>query len=88
MQRLAQHLHAILVHKLGGQCARCEGDETSPLTIDHLFGCRTWNLRALNPYRRVLKYIEEDTAGVPLRVLCLQCNSEERNTRHLPEAPF
>lgn len=88
LQRLALHLHTILVHKLGGKCARCEGDETTPLTIDHIAGCRMWNLRALNPYRRVLRYLAEDASGVPLRVLCLQCNSEERNTRRLPEAPF
>ena len=88
LQARADALRAALIAELGGRCARCEGDETYPLTIDHVGGGRTWDLHALNPYRRVLRYVEEHRAGVPLRVLCLQCNSEERNTRALPPAPF
>lgn len=88
LQARADALRNDLVAKLGGRCARCEGDETHPLTIDHVGGNRTWDLHKLNPYRRVRRYVEEYLAGVPLRVLCLQCNSEERNTRALPPAPF
>lgn len=75
---------------LGGQCARCEGDETTPLTIDHVGGNRKWDLHKMNPMTRVRRYWEEYRAGVPLRVLCLICNSEDRTNRHrdLEEAPF
>jgi hypothetical protein len=69
-------------------CARCQGDEVTRLTIDHVGGCRTYNLRALNPVTRTNRYWEEYDSGVPLRVLCLQCNGEDSNTRNLPEPPF
>lgn len=80
----------LLIKTLGGQCARCEGDETTPLTIDHVGGSRKWNLHAENPMTRVRRYWAEYHAGVKLRVLCLLCNTEDRHVRakELEDAPF
>ena len=79
-----------LIRVLGGKCARCDGDETHPLTIDHVGGTRTWDARKENPMTRVRRYWDEYHAGVKLRVLCLLCNTEDRNLRAkcLEDAPF
>ena len=75
---------------MGGKCDRCEGDETAPLHVDHVGGSRKWPVRQLNYVERVQRYWDEFYAGIPLRVLCLLCNTEDRNLRakQLEEAPF
>jgi hypothetical protein len=88
-QARAEIRREVLIRLLGGRCARCEaGPEEALLTVDHVGGGRTWNIRALNPVRRVDRYWEEVHAGVKLRVLCLECNTDDSNIRRLPEAPF
>jgi len=86
----AQELRQKLIDLLGGRCDRCEGDETTPLTIDHVDGSRRWPIRKLNPVARARRYMREYEAGVKLRVLCLSCNTDDRNirARNLKEAPF
>ncbi len=89
-REFARELHQALIRVLGGKCDRCEGDETMPLTIDHVDGARAWDIRQLNSVSRVQKYVDEFYEGVELRVLCLSCNSDDRNIRakQLEEAPF
>ena len=89
-REFAQACYDALLRVLGGRCARCEGDETSPLTVDHVGGSRKWDIHQLSFIARVQRYIDEFYAGVELRALCIHCNTEDRNVRakDLPDAPF
>ena len=60
-----------LYRALGGVCSVCGG--TDRLGVDHVNG-RDYLLRALGSHRRMRRYLEEFRAGVPLRLLCWECD--------------
>lgn len=92
LREQAKALHTKLVGELGGICMLCQEDGTNaPLSIDHINGIG-WD-KAHNKYNsvdRVRRYYKEYQAGVPLRVLCVPCNSGYRPVSALdyPAAPF
>lgn len=59
-------------------CAECAhlGSKTNPLCPDHIEG-KQWHVRSANQVVRLLRYIAEFQAGVPLRVLCKKCNEKD-----------
>lgn len=64
-----------LVQLLGGVCANC--GSTEDLEIDHING-RDYKLEETSSDQRVTRYWREYNAGVPLRVLCADCNKKLR----------
>lgn len=79
----AKALHAELVKLLGGRCETCDDDgQASPLSIDHKDGVK-WVIHNLNFYRRTIRYWKEYREGVPLRVLCMVCNSKDGRARQM-----
>lgn len=69
----AHQLHRLLVITLGNACAHCGESNATLLTIDHVKGI-TWDRLKLRYDRRINKYLDEYSNGIPLRVLCLICN--------------
>src|SRR5262245_50356281 len=70
-----------LILRLGGPrptCARCSQRPMDPnkLQIDHVNG-KTWIANKLSQAGRVRRYWREYEAGVPLRVLCEECNEQD-----------
>jgi 5-methylcytosine-specific restriction endonuclease McrA len=66
--------HNLLIGTLGGKCARCGSHWR--LEVDHVDGA-TWSRRDLGSQQRIVRYFEELAAGIPLRVLCRNCNPRE-----------
>lgn len=91
----AKRMLADLISVLGGRCVICgESGENAPLTIDHKNGI-TWDRYAVRYDARVRRYYEEYIRGVPLRCLCLPCNSgnqpagsDEITAMQLEDVPF
>ena len=61
----------IIVEKLGGKCEKCGA--TKKLEPHHKTP-RTWVSRESWAMSRLLRYLREIAAGVPLGLLCLTCN--------------
>lgn len=84
----ARDIMATLIDKLGGECVECgERGLSAPLSLDHVRGI-TWEHTRLNYYYRAQKYLAEHLAGVPLRVLCVPCNSSRGRPSYYGTAPF
>lgn len=64
-----------LVDLLGGVCANC--GSTEDLEIDHING-RDYKLEEVAFDQRTTRYWREYREGVPLRVLCSDCNKKLR----------
>jgi len=62
-----------LIEELGGKCAKCDSKEK--LEVDHING-RNYSVRRLASNSRVIRYWREYKSGVPLRVLCSDCNKK------------
>lgn len=71
---LALVCKAILLLVLGTKCAHCGGTLLSGLEVDHK-NSRDWQPRDYNSLCRALKYMQEYTEGIELRVLCRRCNA-------------
>lgn len=76
----ARLLYQLLIRLVGGpnpRCAWCGRDEhQTQLTLDHVEG-KTWRANELRMDARVRRYRAEFLRGVPLRVLCRECNSKD-----------
>ena len=67
-------LRHCLIHVLGGRCEECGATER--LEVDHKDGAG-WSHRRMSSHQRVMRYVAEYRAGIPLRVLCRSCNAKD-----------
>jgi hypothetical protein len=74
----------MLHNLLGGSCAVCGSRED--LTIDHEAG-RDWKIERVSRHARVTRYLAEYLDGVPLRILCIECNGRDGTWRRRDLAP-
>ena len=75
----------LLYSRLGNRCAKYNGiddqlEHHEELHIDHRDG-RTWEVRKVGSYARVMRYLKELDEGVRLQILCRSCNGYDGQRR-------
>ena len=71
----ARNIRESILVSLGKQCEIC-GRTRATWHLDHIDGCRTWNLRSYSRVTRMKKYLL-DFYSNRLRILCESCNTRD-----------
>lgn len=80
---LADRVRARLFEQLGPECAECGCDlRECAWEVNHIYR-REWKIRALNRYRRHLRYQREAALGL-VNLMCKDCNHDYR-PKPMPE---
>lgn len=78
-----KRLLSVIGEKQGMRCKICQkAPPEVKLTLDHVKG-KTYRAKDLAFYTRVKRYWAEYSAGVKLRLLCLQCNASDGRQRQI-----
>lgn len=81
-----KRVYDLLIRLVGGThpcCAWCGRNEhQTQLQLDHVEG-KTWRANRLRWDDRIRRYRAEFLRGVPMRILCVECNSKDGRRRQI-----